>query len=71
MPGAVTARVRWSASIIGRECGGEERMRETVDLPVAREPVRPIRIMVVGGGGEVVGFWMWVDGCGGVWGEGN
>lgn len=30
-----------SASIIGREYGGEERMEETVDLPVAILPVRP------------------------------
>lgn len=26
----------------GRECGGEERMAEAVDLPVAMEPVRAI-----------------------------
>lgn len=37
---------------MGREWGGKERRWETVDFPVAREPVRPIRIMV--GGGVVV-----------------
>jgi hypothetical protein len=26
---------------MGREYGGEERIEETVDLPVAIEPVRP------------------------------
>ena len=55
--------------MMGRECGGEERMDETVDLPVAREPVRPIRIMVgVDEGGDrrwwVLCAGMWVDGCG-------
>ena len=37
-----------SASMMGREYGGCERRFETVDLPVAIEPVRPIRSM--GGG---------------------
>ena len=41
MPGSTTFRARMSASIIGREYGGEERIEETVDLPVAIEPVRP------------------------------
>lgn len=35
-----------SASIMGRECGGDVRRVETVDLPVAIEPVRPIRSIV-------------------------
>jgi len=30
----------------GREKVGEERMAEQVDLPVAMEPVRPMRSMV-------------------------
>ncbi len=46
MPGSTTWRARRSASIIGREWGGAERRRETVDLPVAREPVRPMSIIV-------------------------
>ena len=43
-------------------------MLETVDLPVAREPVRPIRIIVVSlcsiicCGSEVCGFQIIVDG---------
>jgi hypothetical protein len=32
---------------MGREQGGEERMAETVDLPVAIEPVRPRRSILV------------------------
>lgn len=37
----------------GRLCGGEERIWATVDFPLARVPVRPIRSMVV--------FWIfWV-----------
>lgn len=32
--------------MMGRWWGGEWRRVETVDLPVAREPVRPMRIMV-------------------------
>lgn len=35
-----------SASIMGREYGGEERMEDTVDFPVAIEPVRPRRSMM-------------------------
>jgi hypothetical protein len=35
-----------SASTMGSECGGERRICETVDLPVAMEPVRPRRSMV-------------------------
>ena len=35
----------------GSACGGEERRRETVDLPVAMLPVRPIRS--IGGVGWV------------------
>ena len=31
--------------MIGRECGGLERRDDTVDLPVAMEPVRPMRSM--------------------------
>ena len=30
----------------GRECGGDERIDETVDLPVAIEPVSPIMSIV-------------------------
>jgi hypothetical protein len=33
---------------MGREYGGEERMEDTVDLPVAIEPVRPRRSIVLG-----------------------
>ena len=45
---------------------GEERRRETVDLPVAREPVRPMRSIFffeVGGwvGGEVNYVARWVN----------
>lgn len=43
MPGSTTRRASLSASIMGSEYGGEERMFETVDLPVAIEPVRPRR----------------------------
>lgn len=32
--------------MMGREFGGEERRAETVDLPVAIEPVRPIMSIV-------------------------
>ena len=40
-----------SASMIGRLYGGDVRMEETVLLPVAMEPVRPMRSMVAVGGG--------------------
>lgn len=30
----------------GRECGGDERIAATVDLPVAIEPVSPIMSIV-------------------------
>ena len=46
MPGWTTARARRSASSRGKEKGGEERMVEAVDLPVAMEPVRAMRSMV-------------------------
>lgn len=45
VPGRTASRASRSASMRGRECGGEERMLATVDLPVAMEPVRPIRSM--------------------------
>lgn len=32
--------------MIGRKWGGRERMLDTVDLPVAIEPVRPINSIV-------------------------
>ena len=54
VPGSTTWRARRSASMIGRECGGWERRRETVDLPVAMEPVRPMRSIPWGG-------WVWWD----------
>ena len=40
-----------------------------MDLPVAREPVRPMRIMVVVGDGGGVGVWGLQGGwgCGGWW----
>lgn len=41
--------------MIGREWGGAERRRETVDLPVAREPVRP-RSIIVGVQGWALGL---------------
>jgi len=48
--------------MIGREWGGEVRSCAVVDLPVAMEPVRPMRRMVgwVGGVGplDVVGIWL-------------
>ena len=34
--------------MMGREKGGEERMVEQVDLPVAMEPVRPMSSIVAG-----------------------
>lgn len=40
----------------GRECGGEERREETVDFPVAMEPVRPMRSIL----GVLDGFAGWV-----------
>lgn len=40
-PGAMASRARMSASIIGRLCR-VERSLETVDLPVAMPPVRPM-----------------------------
>ena len=52
--------------MIGSEWGGAERRRETVDLPVAREPVRPMSIIV-----EVDGWtWMsfWGEVLGSLWG---
>lgn len=66
MPGSTTLRASRSASIMGREWGGEERMVETVDLPVAREPVRARRSMVVGGVGCFVSLSGegWKDACG-------
>ena len=54
-----------SASIMGREWGGEERMDETVDLPVAIEPVRPRRsILTLRGRRRMEGEMS--DGCCGV-----
>lgn len=46
--------------MMGREWGEQERMEETVDLPVAMEPVRPMRsilgeIYSVGVGARLVG----------------
>lgn len=35
--------------MMGREKGGEERIVEDVDLPVAMEPVRPMRSMAAWG----------------------
>lgn len=49
VPGRTAWRASRSASMMGRECGGEERMLATVDLPVAIEPVRPIRSMAGSG----------------------
>ena len=48
MPGETTSRASMSASMMGREWGGERRREETVDLPVAMEPVRPIIIILLG-----------------------
>lgn len=50
MPGSTTLRARRSASIMGREKGGAERIEDTVDLPVAMEPVRPRR--------SIFGWWL-------------
>ena len=36
-------RASRSASIMGKEYGGDDRMLDTVDLPVAIEPVKPMR----------------------------
>lgn len=47
VPGSTTRRASLSASIMGSEYGGEERMEDTVDLPVAIEPVRPRSSIVV------------------------
>ena len=53
-----------SASIMGREYGGWERRVETVDFPVAMEPVRPMRSMVAGGEmWDVEEGRVGVDGC--------
>lgn len=37
--------------MMGREYGGEERREDTVDFPVAIEPVRPIISMFAVSGG--------------------
>lgn len=42
MPGSTTWRARRSASIMGRLYGALERREDTLDLPVAMPPVRPI-----------------------------
>lgn len=44
--GVTASRARRSASMMGREKGGLERRSEQVVLPVAMEPVRPMRSMV-------------------------
>ena len=48
MPGSTTFRASTSASMMGSEYGRAERMEETVDLPVAIDPVRPRRSIVEG-----------------------
>ena len=46
MPGSTTCRAMRSASMMGRLCGGRASRAETVDLPVAMEPVRPMTSML-------------------------
>jgi hypothetical protein len=46
VPGSTTWRAIRSASMTGREYGGLESRVDTVDLPVAMEPVRPRRSIV-------------------------
>ena len=41
VPGSTTWRARRSASMTGRQWGGAERQADTVDFPVAIDPVRP------------------------------
>ena len=43
--GVTASRARRSASMMGSENGGEERIAEDVDFPVEMEPVRPMRSM--------------------------
>jgi len=40
--------------MMGRECGGDERSWEVVDLPVAIDPVSPMRRIVRLRGSELV-----------------
>ena len=42
VPGSTTCRASRSASMRGREYGAEVRSEETVDLPEAIPPVRPM-----------------------------
>lgn len=45
--------------MMGRLCGGEDRMEEQVDLPVAIEPVRPMsRMVFVSGMVRIEKAWM-------------
>ena len=43
--GVTASDARRSASMMGSENGGDERICEEVDLPVEMEPVRPMRSM--------------------------
>ena len=52
VPGATTWRAMISASMIGRLYGGDVRIDETVLFPVAIEPVRPMRSIIVAVGGS-------------------
>lgn len=47
VPGSTALRARRSASTMGRLCGGDEKREEHVDFPVAIEPVRPMRCMLL------------------------